>query len=638
MRICAVCQTKYDNNIIFCPTDGSVLDILEESLVGVTLDNQYYIEAELGRGGMGAVYRARHILLGDYVAIKVLTSEKVNNPEALKRFLREAQTARRFYHPNVVRVYDMRTLPNGTTYMVLEYIQGHTLKTELTLHNRFSPAKALELLGPIGHALNAAHAIGVVHRDLKLENIMLGATSDNRPIIKLLDLGIAKVTDSKMTAMTQQGELLGTPAYMSPEQWGFNQKGEEAIDGRADIYSLAIAFYELIAGHTPFEGDSVQELASQHLFDTPPFLHKELPSVPEAFSRVIAQAMAKKRSQRPATCDEFIQQLQDALKDQPDISEDKTLSPPNTTLPLDPSIQLTRTLYKFEMINVDESGQVVNQRSGQAEAFLEEILPGVKLDMVWVPSGSFTMGSPDDEPKHSKDEDPLHTVTLTAFFMSKYPVTQAQWRAVAELPEVGRPLNPDPANFKGDDLPIENVSWDDCEEFCRRISLQTTRNYFLPSEAQWEYACRGGTTTPFYFGNTITTELANYNGLFRYGKGPRGVNRQTTTPVGSFGAANPFGLYDMHGNVWEWCADVWHDNYQDAPLDGSAWGSEETNVRRVMRGGSWYAQSNLCRSAARAATWSNSCNGFLGFRVVMAIASSGKPKANTTRMTLHWDK
>ena len=195
-------------------------------------------------------------------------------------------------------------------------------------------------------------------------------------------------------------------------------------------------------------------------------------------------------------------------------------------------------------------------------SFVEQLSDLACLNMVEIPAGSFLMGSPLDEPERYNDEGPQHEVTLGAFFMSSTLITQAQWRAVAALPRQERDLSPEPAYFKGDDLPIEQVSWHDAMEFCRRLSQHTGRNYALPSEAQWEYACRAGTTTPFHFGATLPTQVANYYD----NTNPRGK----TTPVGMF-PANNWGLYDMHGNVWEWCLDDWHDDYVGAPVDGSAW-------------------------------------------------------------------
>ena len=150
------------------------------------------------------------------------------------------------------------------------------------------------------------------------------------------------------------------------------------------------------------------------------------------------------------------------------------------------------------------------------------------------------MGSPENEPERQEREGPQHEVTVPSFFLGRYPVTQSQWRAVAAMPQVKRELNPEPSNFKGDNLPVERVSWYESVEFCDRLSTKTGRPYRLPSEAEWEYACRAGTTTPFHFGRTLTTEVANYNGNYTYADGPKGEYRKTTTPVDQFGDCECF--------------------------------------------------------------------------------------------------
>ncbi|MEO1622874.1 MAG: formylglycine-generating enzyme family protein [Cyanobacteria bacterium J06632_3] len=289
---------------------------------------------------------------------------------------------------------------------------------------------------------------------------------------------------------------------------------------------------------------------------------------------------------------------------------------------------------------------VVRYRERQAQFFIEDSLTlgseQTPLDMVLIPAGEFLMGSPPDELGRDvygklnddfKDVDvegPQHVVTLPSFFMGKYPITQAQWRAVAKLPSLKQELDPDPSKFKGDNRPVEQVSWLDATEFCARLQRHTQRPYRLPSEAQWEYACRAGTTTPFHFGNSITTALANYRGTDweyegntysgSYGQGPHGEYREETTDVGSFDIANAFGLYDMHGNVWEWCLDHWHPTYEGAPTDGSEWLSSDENASRIIRGGSLALNPEYCRSAIRVYDTPESRSDYSGFRVVCSSA------------------
>ena len=262
----------------------------------------------------------------------------------------------------------------------------------------------------------------------------------------------------------------------------------------------------------------------------------------------------------------------------------------------------------------------INRRRGQNQCYDELIGEGVQpLRMMLIPPGSFLMGSPEDELERLDTEGPQHEVTLTRFFLAKYPVTQAQWRAVAAMPQVKRNLKPDPSSFKGDDRPVERVSWYDAVEFCERLTNHTNRQYRLPSEAEWEYACRANTTTPFHFGETLSTDYANYNGSNEeygaYGPGVRGEYRQETTPVGFFEVCNEYGLSDMHGNVWEWCQDDWHESYEGAPSDGSAWVEGDSEESKIIRGGSWFSLPWNCRSAYRYWFSPDNEDSYLGFRV-----------------------
>jgi formylglycine-generating enzyme required for sulfatase activity len=294
---------------------------------------------------------------------------------------------------------------------------------------------------------------------------------------------------------------------------------------------------------------------------------------------------------------------------------------PILTRPASPPSPASKAL-STEIITVDNLGNIINRRSlPTIKTITEDLGNGVILEMVGIPGGKFNMGSPASEAGRSDDEGSQHQVTISPLSMGKFAVTQAQWQAVASLPKVKTDLKPDPSNFKGKNRPVELVSWYSAVEFCARLSKKTGKSYRLPSEAEWEYACRAGTTTPFHFGATITTDLANYSGGFTYGSAPQGQYRKATTDVGTF-SPNAFGLYDMCGNVWEWCADVWHDNYNGAPVNGSVWSSGGDSFRRILRGGSWRNNPDSCRSAYRG--WVNPVvdNNTYGFRVILSSPGS----------------
>ena len=310
---------------------------------------------------------------------------------------------------------------------------------------------------------------------------------------------------------------------------------------------------------------------------------------------------------------------------------------------LQPSL---RTI-SFHFASVDEKGRQKPLQRGTAAVFTEDLGSGNGLDMMAIPGGSFTMGSPTDEPERRANESPQHHVMLAPFFMSAGPITQAQWLAVvmAHPAKLQHELDPRPSFFRGIDLPVESIAWIEAEEFCRRLAGITRRGYRLPSEAEWEYACRAGSTGPFHVGPTITTDLANYCGAGGavcgdsdgnsvasefydgtkygsggYGQGPVGTFRGTTTRAGTF-PPNRFGLYDMHGNVWEFCLDIATATYDDAPRDGSVVLSGPPGGNRILRGGSWSHNPAICRSAYRDAIASDNpgWQGRIGLRVVCGL-------------------
>jgi formylglycine-generating enzyme required for sulfatase activity len=299
-------------------------------------------------------------------------------------------------------------------------------------------------------------------------------------------------------------------------------------------------------------------------------------------------------------------------------------------------VQITNILerFEFETAEVEKSREIRRQPAanwGYTESLSEEIA----LEMASIPGGSFIMGAPDGEPDSRDSERPQHEVTLPPFYLGRYLITQAQWRIVANWPQVERSLEPDPSHFKGDSRPVEQVSWEDAVEFCQRLSAKTGRAYRLPSEAEWEYACRAikneklqikneelsqnPSYPPFHFGEIITADLANYNARETYNGSPKGEFRTETTDGGIF-PANRWGLHDMHGNVFEWCEDDWHDSYEVAPEDGSAWlEANTTDTRKLLRGGCWNYNPGYCRSAFRGYHARDYRYDVVGFRVCCVL-------------------
>jgi formylglycine-generating enzyme required for sulfatase activity len=285
------------------------------------------------------------------------------------------------------------------------------------------------------------------------------------------------------------------------------------------------------------------------------------------------------------------------------------------------------SVFEFDVVTVNKIGEIIQSDRKTNYFWTEHLSKSIFLEMVSIPEGTFLMGSPETESGWHFSGSPQHLVTLQPFYITKYPITQAQWQAVAKRPQVNIDLNPYPANFEENDRPVEQINWYEAVEFCDRLTQLTQRSYRLPSEAEWEYACRATTVTPFHFGTTITTDLANYSGVNWeyqgnlcnhgfYGQGPQGEDRRETTPVGYFRVANAFGLSDLHGNVREWCADYWHSNYDDAPTDGTAWLDGGDSSKRVLRGGSWNVGPTKCRSSYRVKYSAEASLYDVGFRVV----------------------
>jgi formylglycine-generating enzyme required for sulfatase activity/tRNA A-37 threonylcarbamoyl transferase component Bud32 len=561
-------------------------------------NGKYTITGILGGGGFGSTYTATENKTGNTFAIKTLNTQQQTNKTIAEftslqvKFVNEALRLARCHHPHIVQVHEV-VEHQGLMGMVMDYIQGQNLAELVEDNGPMSQQQALKIMEQIGAALTLVHKQDLLHRDIKPHNIMW--RSKNSAV--LIDFGLARTFISGRTDSITD---LGTVGYAPIEQY----KRQGKFGPYTDVYALAATLYYLRTGKNPIPANFRDEL---NIPLPEPKQHN--PQIPDWENAAILKGLELQPAKRPQSVAEWLKLL--------GIGET--------------SPKLKLTTFTFNIVKVNARGKEISRRQGQAKQIVEDLGNGVTLEMVLIPGGTFIMGSPAGEGDNY--EKPQHQVTIKPFLMGKYPVTQAQWRQVAGFPKLQRDLDPNPSRFKGKNLPIEKVSWYDAIEWCARLSKKIGQPYRLPSEAEWEYAARAGTTSPFHIGETLTTELANYDGNRTYGSGQKGTYRQKTTPVGHFNQANAFGLYDIHGNVWEWCADPWHDSYNGAPIDGRVWDESNDfyynayveylvnllsiNNLRVLRGGSWNYYPAYCRCAFR--HWDNAdhryYSHYVGFRV-----------------------
>ncbi|ACB53249.1 putative serine/threonine protein kinase [Crocosphaera subtropica ATCC 51142] len=629
----------------------------------------YKIIKQLGEGAFGRTYLAYDLHLMDEKRVikKLITPmQGANLQKAKELFKREAKRLYELNHPQIPKLYAYFE-HNNDFYLVQEFIERQTLFNEVWQQGRFNEEKIKQLLKELLPVLDYLHQRKILHRDIKPENIMRRILPNNykqgnTAELVLIDFGASKQVSTTMKSMA--GTQIYTMGYAAIEQ----------MQGRAkpasDIYSLGVTAVRLLTQCFPDDedeyGNTIDKLLDENHSDWrwKEYAQEQGILINPKLAAILDKMLAQNISDRYQTAAAVLNDLQKLDETQPSVSPivtpQPTIKKPIAKTFVPPSLQIQTPQKKpdslenylqtvsFETVKVNARGEIINRETRQAECFTEMLPGGVKLEMMKIPGGTFMMGTDEAEIKRLckqfnwevfKREIPQHLVILQPFFMSKYPITQEQWQAIASQThlKVNDDLNPDPANFKGNKNPVERVSWYDCVEFCQRLSKLTGQNnnlprvYQLPSEAQWEYACRSPLTPqknekqrkswlplfqggregdhdpPFYFGETITTELANYNGNYTYAEEKKGQYRCKTTPVGSF-HPNGFGLHDMHGNVWEWCLDDWHDNYQGAPNDGSAWMEFETSylaknkqnkLKSLLRGGSWLSSPGNCRSAYR---------------------------------------
>ncbi|QSV67708.1 MAG: SUMF1/EgtB/PvdO family nonheme iron enzyme [Aphanizomenon flos-aquae DEX188] len=549
----------------------------------ILLDGRYRPIKILGEGGFGRTFQA-------------LDEKRLNTPCVIKQFLPQQagsialQKATELFKQESKRLQELGKHPqipdllaffpeDGRLYLIQEFIDGQNLLQELQNKGTLKEPEIKTLLEKLLPVLQFIHDNQVIHRDIKLENII---KSKNGTLF-LIDFGVSKETTGSI--LTRVGTITGTPGFAPPEQF------RGIVYHSSDLYSLAVTCVRLLTGH-------LQEINGvDKLFDTNTmqWQWQKYVSVSQELKDVLETMLQDIPANRYQSATEVLAALSNTkarVRQQvsPHSSKQSIYSPINITkIPENTPLDINSAL-----------------------SFTEDLGKGVKLEMIAIPGGTFLMGSPENEVERFSDESPQHEVTVPGFFIGKYQLTQLQYQTI---------MGTNPSYFKGDNRPVEGVGWEDAVKFCQKLNHRTLGNYRLPSEAEWEYACRAGTKTPFHFGDNVTTDLVNYNGNYPYPSAPKGKYREQTTDVGIF-PPNAFGLYDMHGNVWEWCEDERHENYINAPTDGSSWQSRISLGQKVLRGGCWHDYARYCRSACRLKSPCCSRNYFYGFRVVLSPSRS----------------
>ncbi|VTR96770.1 bifunctional serine/threonine-protein kinase/formylglycine-generating enzyme family protein [Tuwongella immobilis] len=609
--------------------------ILAERGKYLVLD-QYVLLDRLGAGGMGEVFKARHRRLGRIVAVKVIRKERLDNPETIRRFKFEVQAAAKLQHPNIVMAFDAHQ-EGELHFLSMEYIDGLTLTRLVKSRERLPLHEACDYIRQAALGLQHAHEQELVHRDIKPGNLIitkLGRT------LKILDFGLARVntvpTGSVETRVTQEGFLVGTPDYLSPEQ----AIDARNVDIRADIYSLGCTLYFALTGQPLYPGGTPTEKLVHHATVPAPDIRVLRPDVSPGFARLLAKLLAKRPADRFQTPLEVAQALEPyCLEGGPIEPLGQLLPPPGEGStetrfrldddPSEPSASSSRTSRTSKPSNP------LPIALGAAATCLALVLGGVlylssgpkpldvpsrfendaTMTMVLIRPGSFRMGSPDDEANRDPCEGPTHEVTLTnAYYISINEITQGQYRVVTgESPSLTKPVR------GAADWPVEHVSYENAVEFCRKLTEFDKQKpegwrYRLPTEAEWEYAARAGTQTRFCSGDWVRGHydgkqpLAGVEPIPFTPKGPSQVGRYSP---------NLWGLHDVHGNVAEWCLDWFSEKgYPDsAPVSDPV--GPESGKLRIVRGGSWQTGGAQCRSAARAGRPPEYQGADVGFRVVL---------------------
>ncbi|MEL6927240.1 MAG: bifunctional serine/threonine-protein kinase/formylglycine-generating enzyme family protein, partial [Cyanobacteria bacterium J06600_6] len=526
------------------------------------LMNRYRAVSILGQGGFGRTFLAIDELKPSKprCVIKQFLPEvksKKAIAKATELFEREAtrldELGQHEQIPSLLAFFDQEE----RKYLIQEYIDGQDLLKILAAEGVFNQQQIEELLTDLLDVLKFVHENNVIHRDIKPENI-IRREKDGKLV--LVDFGAAKETIlSEETSRV--GTIIGSVSYIAPEQAAGKAKFA------SDLYSLGATCLHLLTSIEPldlFDTEEGEWNWRSHLQDN---------DIDYELSRVLDKLVEGATKRRFQSAIEVEQALavgvSPIVRSAPAVSRHQSRKPLPKHQPKSSKLKARKKSQKLDLQTVEfqytkissdpcmimgkKIGLSTSRSSGKAKYISLKLTNGITIDLIGIPGGKFLMGSPESELEREIEESPQHSVTIRPFLIGQYPITQAQWWAV---------MNSNPSRFACSDVtkskkPVERVSWLDCSLFCEQLAQITGKAVRLPTEAEWEYACRGQTRTAFHCGATVSTELANYNGEDVYGAGMEGENRQKTTDVDRF-SANPFGLYDLHGNVAEWCADTWH--------------------------------------------------------------------------------
>lgn len=570
---------------------------------------QYVIESMLLRASSGLAYKVKDKKTNQSVTIRTVNLINPNKDkekaEKQQDLITQAIRVANIHHPNLVKIQPQVFEEDNRLYMVMEHIEGMDLASSLDNHGVFKEDDAIQIIGKIASALKVLHNQDCLHGELKPQNIIF--RSDNsEPIV--IDFGAA-------IELFSFGQKKGMKNLMDSFIPIEVIKNANDIGPYTDVYSLAGILYVLLTAQLPEPANSRQ---FKQLI--PP---KQLNSkISDKVNEAIIKGMELNISDRSRTIKQWLKLLPSVAKKEQNTANTNSGKEQNSLNINQSNSNTTVEPYTFDSVILENKSELFGLMSRveqtlapqTSEYFREQLDENTFIDMIVIPSGDMMMGSNSSEFERDKDEGPLHKIKVSSFYISKFPITQAQWRFVSNLPKISRSLNPNPSFFKGDLLPVERVSWYDAVEYCERLSQHTNKKYRLPTETEWEYACRAGTQTAFYFGDMINPDVANYDGRKTYRNSKTGKYEKKTTPVDSF-PPNTFGIYDLHGNVWEWCEDHYASNYNSKPKDGTAYHSTMKNQPRLVRGGSWSLQPSSCRSAKRSSYAPDSNYNFVGFRI-----------------------